>query len=206
MDQGSLVESQIEDAKTFAELLARESFDVSAFLWVKSADNGDWSLYVVSDVVDREGLTSAYRKIHGPMLRLNSPWLTLSDVRLIGKETTFAKDVFDISHRPPLKPTIYGGSKLGSISIDQAYVYPPLSRSQSIGPQMTGDEVIQKIHDLMKRRGAIQPATVYPKNGSAFHGIPIGIETLDGALSVKLLNVDSGTQNAVLANDIAHID
>ncbi|MFI5455288.1 MAG: hypothetical protein ACHRXM_07525 [Isosphaerales bacterium] len=64
MDQATLVEHQIDDVPRLIDQLEQDNIDVKAAFWLYTSEADQWFLYVVSDVVDRTGITEAYKLVH----------------------------------------------------------------------------------------------------------------------------------------------
>jgi len=125
MDQALLVEQQIDDGQELIDLLLREGFDVSAAAWVKPSEEDRYLLYLVSKGVDEHGLSAAYRAIHPVLGKLHAPWVSLADLRLVGPTNPVGADIMEINRKyPGRSPTRTRRPQLGSMSIDEAYVYP----------------------------------------------------------------------------------
>jgi len=78
VDQSTLVENQIDDGRRFVERFAADGNPVLAAFWVKTAEEGIWFLYVVTDIVDREGPASAYRAVQASLRQLGELWVSSS--------------------------------------------------------------------------------------------------------------------------------
>jgi hypothetical protein len=128
MATDTLVEKQIEDGQKLVEALLQGGFDMTAALWFKDSENGKWYFTIVSPLVDAEGTTTAYGRLH-PLARtmpqpLSIDWL---EIRLIGPSHPIAKAVIAALGRMPgprVGPIPYRGNWLGNVSIDGAYFYP----------------------------------------------------------------------------------
>lgn len=125
MDQGPLVEMQINDGAKVVEELRAKGFDVQAAWWMKASDEGLWFLYVASREVDDLGATAAYRKLFSLMRPLGQLWVEPMEVKLVGPGNRIAQDVMAIlSQCGGRIPTRYGGIRLGNVWADGAYLYP----------------------------------------------------------------------------------
>jgi hypothetical protein len=129
MDSESLVEDLIDDGQRLADELARRGFPVTAAFWLKPSERNRWYFYVVSSVVDDEGLTQAYRRLH-PVVRAMPEllWIDPLEIRLIGPSNPIAQDVLAIHSRvrgPRATPIRWRGTRLGNVSVEGAYLYPP---------------------------------------------------------------------------------
>jgi hypothetical protein len=128
MDTESLVENLIDDGQKLFEYLPQNGFTVAVAFWLKASEDGRWYFYLVSPVVDADGLPKAYRRLHTLIRRMPEPVsIDPLEIKLIGPENPIAKDVLAIHTRVPgprPSPIRWGGTSLGNISIEGAYLYP----------------------------------------------------------------------------------
>jgi hypothetical protein len=129
MDTDTLVENLLDDGRNLVEELPRHGFEVSAAVWLKASENGKWYFYIVSPLVDTEGLIGAYRRLH-PLVRARPQpfWIDPLEIRLIGPNNPIARDVLAGLRRipgPRVSPIRWSGTWLGNVSIEGAYLYPP---------------------------------------------------------------------------------
>jgi hypothetical protein len=129
MDTDTLVENLLEDGRKLVEELSRHGFDVAAALWLKASEDGKWYFYIVSPLVDSEGITSAYRRLH-PLVwaRPQPSGIDPLKIGLLGPSNPIARDVLAILGRipgPRVSPFRWSGIWLGDKSIEAAYLYPP---------------------------------------------------------------------------------
>jgi hypothetical protein len=126
VDQETLVDNQIEDGQKLAEELARAGIEVAAAFWLKAAEDSQWYFYVVTPVVEEEGLVRAYRRVHTVIRRMAQPfWIDPFEVKLIGPANPLAQDVLAVQRRHRSRgPIRYGGKHLGGASVEGAYLYP----------------------------------------------------------------------------------
>ena len=124
MDQEPLVNESIAAG---ADYIAR--FDqyapVKAAFWLKRSDAGGWALYLASDAIDDSNRGKSY----GEVLRLTqaapTPYLDPFQIKLISGDHPLASAVLAVQRRYPGNlATRYGGSNLGGVGIDGAYLYP----------------------------------------------------------------------------------
>lgn len=128
MDQGTLVENQIDDGLKLVELLAAAKFDVTAAWWVRTSEDGRWTLYIASKVVDESGTGDPYREVHRGLTTMSDPWISMSEIKVIGSTDPITKDVLAIQARHPGgMPTRSRKSRLGDLAIEEVYIYSPLS-------------------------------------------------------------------------------
>jgi hypothetical protein len=126
MDQATLVEMQIDDGKRLVSMLADRGFDVTAAFWAKPSEEGLWFLYIASKVVDDEGLPAAYRRLNTAVRSMPELWVSPFDIKLISVGNPIASDVKTVLSRSSATiPIRYHGARLGGVSIDEAYLYPP---------------------------------------------------------------------------------
>jgi len=128
MDTDTLVEKRIDDGRKLVDELAQSGFKATAAFWLKASDDGKWNFYLVSPVVDAGGLGKAYRLLH-PLVRARPQpiWIDPLEIKLIGPSNPSAREVLSIHSRirgPHVSPLSWGGTKLGNMSIEGAYLYP----------------------------------------------------------------------------------
>jgi hypothetical protein len=125
MDQVTLVEAQIEEGRRLIDRLAQEGFSVTVAGWIKTVEDGQWFLYLASPVVDSGGSTKAYRRVFAVMRQMPKPfWIHPLEVKLIGSTTPLAEAVGEIQQHYAGRASMwYGGTQLGGVSIEGAYLY-----------------------------------------------------------------------------------
>ena len=144
MDQDTVVSEQTESGKRLIQALAAAGFDVRLAFWAKPTDEGKWFLYLASPFVDEKGPLAAYRLIHDVMRKVPDPWIDLLDVKVVGLNDSLAEAATAVMKpKVPSSPyavqnpkpfpgmTRFGGSTLGGVSIEGAYIYPPLQPDAS---------------------------------------------------------------------------
>jgi hypothetical protein len=132
MDQGSLVEMQIEDGKRLIDRLVEEGIPVAAAGWLKEAEDGQWFLYIASPLVDEEGATkAAYRRVNAVIRQMPQPfWIHPLEIKLVEPGSPIARAMRELNARiPGPSPIRYGGAQIGGMSIEGAYIYPPVLAS-----------------------------------------------------------------------------
>ena len=178
MDQSSLVDAQIDDGRRFVERFAADGNSVQAAFWVKTAEEGLWFLYVVTDTIDRVGPAAAYRAVHTSIQKIHESWVASSEIKVIGPTNPIAKDVLAVIARHSGRlATRFGGRKLGSMVVDQTYIYPPHFFAFTQVNPMTSEDVSREILRLMNRgAGILKPSQVTLKDGTNFHGVPFSLQ------------------------------
>ena len=139
MDHDAVVSEQTESGKRLIQALLADGFEVRLAFWAKPTDEGKWFLYLASPVVDEKGPTAAYRLIHDVMRKVPDLWIDPLDVKVVGLNDSLTEAALAVTKpRVPAGPyavqnpkpypgmTRFGGSTLGGVSIDGAYIYPPL--------------------------------------------------------------------------------
>jgi hypothetical protein len=138
MDQGSMVSEQTESGKRLIDALAADGFDVRVAFWAKLTDEGKWYLYLASPLVDEKGPLAAYRLIDGILRKTPDLWIDSLEIRVVGLNDSLTEGALAaIKPNVPNSPyavrnprqypgmTRVGGSTLGGVSIEGAYIYPP---------------------------------------------------------------------------------
>jgi hypothetical protein len=138
MDKDAVVSEQTESGKRLIEALATVGFDVRVAFWAKLTDAGKWYLYLASPLVDEKGPLAAYRLVLGILRKMPDLWLDPFEIRVVGLNDSLTEGALaaikpDVPNSPYAvrnpKPyprmTRVGGSTLGGVSIEGAYIYPP---------------------------------------------------------------------------------
>jgi len=129
MDQGTLVESQIDDAEKLIARLAENGVVVAAACWMKESDGGLWYLYLVTPLVtEEEGKRPAYMRINAVIRAMPHPLhIDPFQIKVVGLSSSVAQTIFDFQRRQAGRlPAWFQGASLGGVSIEAAYIYPPL--------------------------------------------------------------------------------
>jgi len=203
MDTIALVEFQIDAGQRLIVQLIRDGFRVEAALWVKTAEEGIWFLYIASPIVEETGLPAAYRVLQSSLQRLQGIPLSLSDIKLVGRDNPITRDVQAILARfHGAIATRLSGKQLGDVSVEEAYLYPAyLFSVQGAGP-MTQDEVLGELFRLMNRgTGSVPASRITLRNGTTFTGVPFSIQSCshrpmviqfvaEGELAPRALGID----------------
>jgi hypothetical protein len=95
--------------------------------WVKPVEAGRWSLYIATPLLDEKGATRAYREVYRVLRSLENPWVTDSDISLVGQDEPITRDALEIIRRYPARlPTRSRRSQLGNLAVEESYIYPPM--------------------------------------------------------------------------------
>jgi hypothetical protein len=134
MDQVALVERQIDDGQKLVEMLRAGGFDVTAAWWMKASEERLWFLYIASKEVDEKGIAAAYRALSTARRGMEELWVDTFEVKLVGADKPITKDVLRAFGRHPGRmPLRYFGPPLGDVSVEEAYIYPPLANGNGEG-------------------------------------------------------------------------
>jgi hypothetical protein len=129
MDQAPLVEGQIADGLKLIERLTECGETVTAAAWVHESDGGRWYLYLVTPLVsDEEGTRPAYRRIEEVRQTMpESDWIGRFQIIAVRPSHPVARAILDVQrHYLGGRQGWYSGGSLDMLSIEGAYIYPPL--------------------------------------------------------------------------------
>jgi hypothetical protein len=126
MDQTALVDEQIEDGKRLLERLAEAGFAVTAAGWVKESERDRWYLYLVSPLVEEQGIRTAYGRIHPLVRQMPQPFeVGPFDVKAVGPREPMAEAILDLHRRQRGRsPLRYGSFPFAHLNIEGVYLYP----------------------------------------------------------------------------------
>jgi hypothetical protein len=122
MDTATMVEEQLDEGQRFVDHLNQHGFDVVVALWVLTSEEGLWFLYIASEVVETDGLATAYRRAYAELSRSQVRWISRSDIKLIGSQNPIAVDA--VAHQHDRLQTVYRGRQLGGMIVEEARIYP----------------------------------------------------------------------------------
>ncbi len=125
MDTITLVDELIDDGRRLIDRLVQENIPVIMASWVKPVEEDRWSLYIATPLLDEKGATRAYREVYRVLRSLGNPWVTDSDISLVGQDDPITRDVLAIKRRFPGRlPTRSRRPQLGNLAVEETYVYP----------------------------------------------------------------------------------
>jgi hypothetical protein len=136
-------------------------------------------------------------------------WLSSSEIKVVGPSNPIARDVLAIMVRHPGRlSTRFGGRTLGSMAVEQTYIYPPQVFTLTQANPMTAEDISREILRLMNRGpGVLQPSRVTLKDGITFNGVPISLQFgSEKALVVQFIADGEAAPRVVRLNEIAAID
>lgn len=123
---------QIDGGEKLVRQLAASGFPVSAALWAKAEGDGQLYLYVATPEVDDRDPRIAYGQLAAARQAVEGSWshplerVERYSVKLIPPSHPLARAVLDEYRRyPGTLPTRRGGSRLGTVDVEGAYIYPP---------------------------------------------------------------------------------
>ncbi len=139
-----MVSEQTDRGKRLIEALAAAGFDVRVAFWAKPTDDGTWFLYLAYTLVDDKGPSVAYRIVHDVLRKMPDLWIDPLEIKVLGLNDSLTEAALAVTRpKVPDRPfavrnpkpypgmTWFGGSSLGGVSIDGAYIYPPSQQGAS---------------------------------------------------------------------------
>lgn len=208
MDQSTLVGDQLYAGRRFVERFAADGNLLQAAFWVKTTEEGIWYLYLVTELIDREGPAAAYRAVHAALKKLGDSGLSSSEINVVSPGNPIAKDVLAVLARHPgWSASRFVGKTLGSMAVDQTYIYPPHLFTFTQANPMTTEDVGREIFRLMNRgSGILQPSRVTLKDGTAFNGVPFSLQLgSQKAMVVQFVADGEAAPRVVRLDEIASI-
>lgn len=128
MDTITLVSEMLNDGERLVKQLPLEGFPATAAFWIKPLEDDRWYFYIVSPLVESEGLVKAYRRLHPVIRQMPQPFrIDPLEVKLIGPSNPLARDALMAQERTPTpkgSPIRWNGNVLGNVAVEGAYLYP----------------------------------------------------------------------------------
>jgi hypothetical protein len=124
MDQGTLVEMEIQEGKRLIDHLVEEGVPVTGAAWLKEEENGRWYLYIVTPLVTEEGGTRpAYRRVNAVIRQMSEPpRLPPFSQMVVAPASPVGQKVQELQRKAPVR---FDGPRFGDVLVEGAYVYPP---------------------------------------------------------------------------------
>lgn len=132
-----LMKNSIENGRKLIDLLESNGFEVRVAFWTKLSEDGSWVLQLASPFVEKNGYVEAYRLAFTVLRQSKDLGIVPDDVRIVAAEDQPARVALSLSKvglgenvatneisKSYPGGTWYGGSMLGGISIEKAYIYP----------------------------------------------------------------------------------
>lgn len=130
MDSIALVEEKISAGRNLVERLTASGIPVTAAAWVKPTERFKWYLYLVTPLVgENGGVRPAYRRINPVIRQLQDEGVAMDffETMVVGRTSSTGEAIAVVSQQnSSRRVTRYDGAYLGDLSIDAAYVYPPV--------------------------------------------------------------------------------
>lgn len=128
MDQGTLVELQLENGQRLIDRLREKGGAVKGAGWVKECDGGQWYLYLATPLVGEDGaVRPAYRKVNEVVQQLRRQGVDIDplEIKLIALSDPVANAIAAVRDRfPAERPMWLRGQRLGELEIEEAFIYP----------------------------------------------------------------------------------
>ena len=208
MDQSTLVGDQIDAGRWFVERFAADGNPIQAAFWAKTADEGNWFLYVATDRVDRDGPAATYRAVHDSLQKLRKPRINSSDIKVISPNRPIAREILAaMPSDPGWLTSRYNGHSLCIDDFEQTYIYPARFFKFTPNSTMTTEDVGQAILRLMSRgSGTLDPSRVDLKDGTTFKGVPFSLQLgSQKALEAQFIADGEAAPRVVRVDQIASI-
>lgn len=203
MDTELLVDNRIEDGQMLLAELVMEGFDVSVAFWVKTSEDELWFLYIGSTSVEPSKIGDAYRLLYACLSKIPNACVSMSEVKLIQASNPIARDAIAVRDRQQGRlPVRIQGKRLGSMSIDEAYIYP------RVGGQMTPAEILQTLFGMANRPAAtpVRPSVITLRGGATVTALITGFNLqMPGSLTIHTLDPDSNTKNQIAGDEVINI-
>jgi hypothetical protein len=203
MDTELLVDNRIEDGQKLVAELVIAGFDVSVAFWVKTSEEGLWFLYIGSTSVEPSRIGDAYRTLYAGLSKIPDPWVSMSEVKLIQASNPIAKDAMAARDRQPGRlPVRFQGKRLGSLSVEDTYIYP------RVGGQMTPGEVLQALVGMANRPAAtlVRPSVITVRGGTTVTAIITGFNLqIPGGITIHTLDPASQAKGEIAGDEVINI-
>jgi hypothetical protein len=131
MGPESLVKYCVEDGRKLLELLSLEGFDVTVGFWLKADDSDRWYLHIASRSGNTDGMSKAYKFVHGVIARHPEIRIDRFVVKLVGLNHPLVKSVLEFQSRYPASgPQPFCSVELSGSRYGEAVIYRDCARQE----------------------------------------------------------------------------
>jgi hypothetical protein len=133
MDQTVLVNKKYEDGQALVNRLPQEGIPVTSAFWMKTSEQGQYYLYIVSPVAHGAEKRAAYTKVAAAMRKMPQPfWVGPFDVKLVTPESSVGQAVIQQTQFGLAFPANAAEalSATGAV-VEGFYPYPPQTAGRS---------------------------------------------------------------------------
>jgi hypothetical protein len=129
MDSTPLVNDHLVEGEKLVRQLVEAGFEATTAFWMRPTEEHRWRFYIITPIVEREGLGPAYEKLHLTMRQIPQPpfWIDPFGIRLIGESDSMGQAVLDVHKRAQGRqvfPMPWRGRLLGDQIVDGVVLYP----------------------------------------------------------------------------------
>ena len=120
----TLVEPLIESGGQIIHQCQKDGFSIDLAFWLKAVDDENWYLYLVNDTMAKDGPRKSYHKLYSSWKKLESPFASYSDIKIIDVSDPLAKDVRNLAENYGNQlNTWFGKRSLGFLEAEKLFVY-----------------------------------------------------------------------------------
>jgi hypothetical protein len=203
MDTELLVDNRIEDGQKLVSELVIAGFDVSVAFWVKTSEEELWFLYIGSTSVEPSKIGDAYRTLYACLSKIPDPWVGMSEVMLIEASNPIAKEAMTVRDRHPGRlPVRFQGERLGSLFIEEAYIYP------RVEAHITPEEILQTLFGLANRPtpSTPRPSVITLRDGTTVTGLITGFNLqMPGGLTIDTFDPAAKNKRQIAGDEITNM-
>ena len=205
MDTELLVGNRIEDGQQLVTELVSTGFDVSIAFWVKTADEGLWFLYIGSTSAEPSKSGDTYLTVYACLSKIPDSSVDLSAVKLVPALDPIAQDAIAMRDRHAGRlrlPVRLQNTRLGNLSIEEAYIYP------RVGGQMTPGEILQALFRMANRPAGtpVRPSVITLRGGNLVTAIVTGFNLqMPGGFTIFTLDPASNARGQIAGDEVINI-
>src|SRR4051794_24186789 len=128
-----LVDEKLEDGLKVVAEMAKEGYPASVAFWLKAAPDESWRLYLSSPAIEPGKVGNAFVTLYHCIERLPNSSVALSDVKLLYDGERIVKEAAAARDKGPRRylPVRLRGGTLGTLAVDEAYIYPQTAVSHA---------------------------------------------------------------------------
>ena len=120
----TLVTPLIDSGSEIIDQCRKDNFSIELAFWLKVVDDENWYLYLVTNTMAQDGPRKTYNKLYASWNKLENPFVSYSDIKLIDTTDSLAKSVKELAEQYGRQLNTWFGKKLlGSLEAEKMFIY-----------------------------------------------------------------------------------
>jgi hypothetical protein len=158
VDKKELVSAEIDGGANLVQALEREGLPIAAAMWLRSAEQKAWQLYIASPDVEKHGPIAVYKMIDKVLARMPDVKITVDDVVAANTRNHFVNAVAS-GLSPTNQISHVTNAVFSGVPVDEAFIYKVRRkvRPSAQAPKVTPAGIAKRPNVVVhNRRGEVR--------------------------------------------------